>query len=342
MLLSISTITSAQVLLRPTISGDSLLVKFKTMNAFDVLDNTDLSKVDIYDCYHHEELKPYLLIWLNKEAYFEHDNQQYIKRAFDNDYKVYKVKGWLSNRNQKNMIDTVMNNPPLFQVYLDSVINATTIYMKELYFKNGSKLPSKILDFHAKVKFPEAHAIINKYWKEDGSTVISDYFNVMLAMHDPEAVAEYTNFVDRAIKNVNLTALNGIRTKANYEYLYGSYAVELKLRLLTVKQRISHSFSSFPEGPFDSPYNIDFLSPLSDRCFQYSQNATVLKILNALYSPIDKIYSLTYGELEQYSNEIIQNIVEFKNAVEPYKDSLIEEELFWKKNMPFYKEGNAH
>jgi|GEM_PF-3153792 len=341
-LLSVNTIINAQVLLRPTISGDSLLVIFETMDAFDVLDKTDLSKVDIYDCYHHEKLKPYLLIWLNKDAYFEYDNKQYIKRVFDDDYKVYKVKSWLTNRNQKSMVDTVMNNPSLFQVYLDSVVNATTIYMKELYFKDGGKLPSKVLDFHARLKLPEAYAIINKYWKENGSTIKSDYFNVMLAMHDPEAIAKYNNFVDSVIKNTDLIALNDIRTKANYEYLYGSYAVELKLKLLTVKQRISHSFSNFPEGAFDSPYNIDFLNPLSDRCFQYSQNETVLKILNALYNPIDKIYGLTYGELEKYCNEIIQNIDAFKQAVQPYKDNLIREELYWKKNMPFYKEGNTH
>lgn len=333
-LLSVSTIINAQALLRPTISGDSLLVKFKTMDAFDVLDRTDLSKVDIYDWYHHEKLKPYLLIWLNKEAYFEYDNQQYIKRAFDDGYKVYKVKGWLTSRNQESLIDTVMNSPSLFQVYLDSVVDATTNYMKALYFKDGGKLPSKVLDFHARLKLPEAYAAINKYWKEDGGTAKSDYFNVMLAMHDPEAIAKYNNFVDSAIVEKNLIAIEDIESKAKNEYFYGSYAVALQLKLLRVNLR---TYYNSLDCSIEVPFNINFLSPLTGVYYNFTHYETVLRILNALYNPLDKIYGLTYGELEEYSNEVIQNVDEFKKAVEPYRDSLIKEELYWKVNMPFYK-----
>lgn len=337
LLVSIGIATNAQDLFKPTIFGDSLYNLFKGMDAFEVLDQTELSKVDVRSCYFHNDLKPYLLVWLNKDAYLEYDNREYIKRTFDDEYSSHKVKSWLISHNKKDMIDTVINCQSLFELYLDSCINATKLSLTDQFYVDGGRLPSKILDFHSRLKLPEAYKIINNYWKEDGGTLDSRYFDCMLQMHDPEAIDLYNKFASKAILDENLEALDDIKMKSKSVYLYGSYAMDLKLMLLSVKKRIRHSFSDFPEGAIDSPYNIDCLNPLDDRYFQFSSNKTVKKILDGLYKPMDKIYKLSYLELEEYSEDIITNIKEFKGALGQYKLELESNELYWKKNMPYYR-----
>jgi hypothetical protein len=70
-----------------------------------------------------------------------------------------------------------------------------------------------------------------------------------------------------------------------------------------------------------------------DTCFRFSNNDFVLRIIdsaeNMEYEP--------YEELEKWSMEVVENIKEFEKAAEPCIKQLMEEELYWKKNMPYYK-----
>jgi hypothetical protein len=333
--------TSAHAQYNPkyTVSGDSLLQKFKTMYPLDVLEKTDLTKVDIYDCYHNKELRPYLMMWLNKQLYFEHLNQQWISSSFNDEYKIYKVKGWLTNSGQNHLVDTVMNNSRLFQIYLDSVINEITAYKRELHFKKGSTLtlPNEAINFHARLKLPEAYTILYNYWKESGGGINSEYFYIMLAMHNPEAINNYNGYVESAIKSGSMQLLSKISERADYEYLYGSYAIDLKLKLLVVSAKTITSYPDENDNYIQVPFNINILDPLRDRCFSNSGNHKILGIIDKIYNPLDKIFELSYEELTKYSQEIIDNIEEFKKAAQLYKDKLIEEEQYWKVNMPYSK-----
>lgn len=327
---------------KPKIKSDSLLRMFKTMDAFDVLDKVYVRDIDVKDCYYNEELKPYVLKWLDKEAYFEYLNNDYIKRLYieNKNNCIYKVKGWLTHRNQSHLIDTVMKTPDLFQIYLDSVISDVTKYMKGLHFQyENNVLPKEAIYFHALLKLPESYEILHRYWKEDGGKLSSQYFYTMLAMHDPEAIAMYNKYVDSVIAVKDLRLLDDIDGKSGQIHLYGSYALELKLKLLMVNFKKTHSFSDFDDGIFYSPFNIDLINPLVDAYFQCSQNEVVLKILEKVYNPIDKIRSIKYEELERVSNEIIENIEEFKKVLQPHIENMKKEEKYWKQNMPYYKDS---
>jgi hypothetical protein len=181
----------------PKIKSDSLLKLFKMMEPFEVLDKIYVGYIDVKDCYYNEEVKPYLLKWLDKEAYFEYLNKDYIKLAFINDREcsISKIKGWLNQHNQGHLIDTVMKTPELFKVYLDSVIDDVTKYKRKSFFQNGGRLPGQAIYFHALLKLPESYEILRRYWKEDGGKINSKYFDAMLAMHDPEAISKYNSYL---------------------------------------------------------------------------------------------------------------------------------------------------
>ncbi len=330
-LLLVNTIINAQ---RYKISGDSLLKLCTAKDVYSVFDSTNLNRVDPKDCYHNEKLRPYLLAVLDKNAWFEYNCRNYIKRVFDSGKTgIYEVERWLANHNQRDLIDTVMKTPVLFQVYLDSVIARSIEHYRE---KNFGRLPSEVLSFHARLKLPEAYKILYKYWKESGGGVNNDYFFVMLAMHDPEAIDMYNVFVDNAIKNKDMAVINKIKRVATYEYVYGSYAIDLQLKLLVLTDKTFYSHS-YDNNYAYCPYNINILHPYTTKCFNYSENDTVRNIINGIYDPIDKIHSLSYEEVEKYGIEVKQNIDVFRRAAEPCIQELKEKEHYWKSNMPYVK-----
>jgi hypothetical protein len=322
-----------------TISADSLLKKFQVMDAFEVLDSTNIYVVDIKDCYYNQKLKPYLLKWLDKEAYFTYENNNSIRIAYTDDYKVIQVREWLINHKQKHLIDTVLKTPALFNIYLDSVITDETNYMKKLFYKyGGGRLRSEILNFHSLLKLPEAYTILRKYWEEDSCKIKSDYLRPMLAMHDPDAIEKYNKYVDSIITTNDLSAIESVETIADYEYEFGSYATDLQVKLLNVTIKTYYSYSF--ENNFDVPFNVNFLSPSGRIYYHFATNDTISKILNKIYyNPQKKIYEYSYKELEEYSNEIVKNIEKFKEAIQEHKNKLIKEEEYWKKNMPYNKKN---
>lgn len=328
---------------KPKIKSDSLLRMFKTMDAFDVLNKVYTDDIDVKDCYYNEELKPYVLKWLDKEAYFEFLQKERITRETkDKDFCINDVKGWLTKYNKSHLIDTVLKDLSLFKVYLDSVTLEEKEYFRKRFFGKGGRLPTEAIYFHALLKLPESYEILHRYWKEDGGKVSSEYFYTMLAMHDPEAIAMYNKYVDSVIVVKDLRLLDDINGKSGQINLYGSYSLELKLKLLMVNVKKTHSFSDFGDGIFYSPFNIDLINPLVDAYFQCSQNKIVLNILNKIYNPIDKIRTLKYAELEKAGNEIIENIEEFKKVLQPHIENMKKEEKYWKQKMPYYKESNRN
>jgi len=318
------------------ISPDSLLVLFNRINPFAVLEMSHFTTLDNpKEYYFNDGIREYLIQWLNKELYFKYLNEQYIASSFSSKYKVEKVKKWLIDNNQVVLTNRVLNDSSLFLAYLDSAFVNEIIKHKFNFFKRGGRLPNEALYFHEQVKLPIAYNIIHQYWKEEGSTLNSQYFDSMLAMHDPEAIDLYNKYVDSLIEKSDINQLEYVKKKANNEFLYGSYAVNLKLKLLKVKCKTYFSFPNDKGEYVTVPFNVELLNPLSDKCFSKCRDTVIQNIINSVYCPIDKIFDLSDRELEEASKIIFENINEFEKAAQPYNDNLIKEERYWKKNIQY-------
>jgi hypothetical protein len=324
--------------LRPNynITADSLLVLFSKMKPFEVFEYVNILRIDYFDCYQNEELRKYLLKWIDKETYIEHRINSSIKIVFDERNIDDKIKNWLINKGFESHIDSVLNDNKLHALYLDSIINEYKSTSHKRLSQQGCSLHPSALNFHARLKLPEAYDVINKYWVADGKTQQSIYFNVMLSMQDPEAVEIANNYIENAIENNDLQELKHILgNMANNNY-YGNYTVDWKIKLLRVTIKTSYGMLS-GDLPFKIPFNICVLDPFTDSFFSRTDNEVVLGILNKLFNPIDKIYRMKEKEFNIISQEITNNLEEFKRATYPLKEKMIESERYWKENMPYNK-----
>lgn len=316
------------------VNADSLLTLFSKMSPFEVLDSIGAGQIDHYDCYHNAELKQYLLKWLDKELYFQHEIQNSLKIAFgDEEVKRNKIIGWLIRSNKRELIDTVLNTKVLYDAYLDTVIDNYLQYHRDDFYEHGAKLPSGILSFFSRYRVPEAYEIIYSYWEEDGKIRKSAYYPTLLAMHDPEALQIANNHIDSLIATGDAGQItNAFRWYGSF--MYGKYAVDWRNYLLNVTvERTLYDIDD--ASNIMVPFNIYLISPFNNRYFLLSENEVVKSIINSLFEPFDKIESLSRKEIISLSKKITDNIPEFEIAAQPYREWLIEENRYWKEQMPY-------
>lgn len=328
------------------ISADSLLTLFSKYSPFEVLEKVDWWDVNYRDCYSNKKLIPFFLAWIDKEAVFKNRMENYIKGAFDSDYKIYCVKGWLINHKRQGLIDTVLKDSALFNTYLDSVISEITIDKRKLFFSSKKWIDPNAFLVHTWLRLPEAYEILRKLWGEEGSYQReSAYFDAMLAMHDPKAVEIYNQYVDSLVNTDNVAALSEVMKISENAYRYGSYAIDLKLRLLKVRPNLKAVVPS--DSSFPYPFIINVVFPVFSihfvyyKCLYESDNNFIKRINNALFTPASKIYDLPFDELVKYAEEIRVNAKEIEKAFMPCRQELIEKEQYWKENMPYYKNKYA-
>lgn len=324
------------------ISADSLLTLFSKYTPFEVLEKVDWWNVNYRDCYSNKKLRPFFLTWIDKEAVFKDRMNRYIKGAFDPDYKIYRVKGWLNKNKKHQLIDTVLKDSALFNAYLDSVINDITINERKLFFSSKKWIDPSAFLVHSWLKLPEAYVMLRKYWgEEDNFERESDYFDAMLAMQDPKALEIYNQHVDSLVKTDNLAALSDIMKRSENAFRYGSYAIDLKLMLLKVKSNLKAVVPSDSHFPYPFIINVIFpvfsTHPIYYKCLYNSDNNFIKRINSALFMPIEKIDSVPYDELVKYAEEIRENAKEIEKAFMPCRQDLIEKEQYWKGNMPYDK-----
>jgi hypothetical protein len=316
------------------IKADSLLHLFTQMSPFAVLDMVSTISIDHYDCYHNKEIKHHLLNWLDKELYFEYNMQNSLEIAFsDGEVKKNKVKGWLIRNNKRELIDTILSNPKLYAIYLDTVISQYIQYHKHDFFSHGAKLPNEILSFFGRYRVPESYDILYSYWEEDGKIRRSPYYPPLLAMHDPEALKIANNHIDSLIETGDAGNITNV-LRWYGSPIYGKYSVDWRTKLLYVT--VERNLYDFDDStPFSVPFNIYLLSPFNNRYLLPTDTEVVIAIINSLFEPMERIESLSREEINNISKKIINNIHEFEKAGQPYREKLLEENRYWKDHMPY-------
>jgi hypothetical protein len=318
------------------VNADSLLTLFSKMSPFEVLDSIGTGQIDHYDCYHNTNLKPYLLKWLDKELYFQYSIKYAVNSALNNEeYLKNDIKYWLREHNKRELIDTVLNTPSLYKQYTDTVINYFIQHHRQDFYQHGARLPSDVLNFFSRYRVPEAYEIIYSFWEEDGKIRRSDYYPTLLAMHDPEALQVANNHIDSLIATCDAGQItNAFRWYGSF--MYGEYAVDWRNYLLNVA--VERSLYDFDDDPHIMvPFNIYLISPSNNRYLRLSENEVVKSIINSLFEPSGRIESLSKKEIISISKKTIDNIHEFEKAAQPYREWLIEENRYWKEQMPYKK-----
>jgi hypothetical protein len=316
------------------VSADSLLTLFSQMSPFEVFDHISYLRVDCYDSFHNMELRQHLVKWLDKELYFQYSIKYAVNSALSNEeYLKNDIKYWLREHNKRELIDTVLNTPSLYNQYTDTVINYFIQYHRQDFYQHGASLPSGILSFFSRYRVPEAYEIIYSYWEDDGKIRKSAYYPTLLAMHDPEALQVAKNHIDSLIASGDAGQItNAFRWYGSF--MYGEHAVDWRNYLLNVT--VERSLYDLDDASnIMVPFNIYLISPFNNRYFLLSENEVVKSIINSLFEPFDRIEFLSRKEIISISKKIIDNIHEFEKAAQLYREWLIEDNRYWKEQMPY-------
>jgi len=298
------------------ISSDSLLKLFQTMTPFEVLDKVQFTWFDFKSCYNNSLLKPYLMKWLDRKEYFEYvlDKE---RRTITNSPDLIKdeITYMLNKRNQKNALDSILNNPVLYNQYRDSAIS---VYLGRYieYFKGEHKVPDQAIIIHSYLAYPESYNIIKQWWNESGRpTERNEYFIPLVRMGDPEARELYDNRIKQCVKTNGETPDIMIIDRELNE-LRNSYSVSKLIELLEVDIH----YVELSEGDPGMPYN----------CY----------VIKSLLGDI-LTHSIDVGNVKTSDPCDVQkkHLPEIKAAAQKLIEKYKAEEYYWMKNMTFYQGG---
>jgi hypothetical protein len=199
---------------RYTITIDSLRTHFRNEKPYDVYDyykkrESWFSKENYKLLYYDQEMKEYLLRWLDQDQIIDYKANVFRKylEGFNEDNKISMIKSYIKREFNLNP-DSIKADDPLWKLYADSVINSYVKEEKVIILERKEKEKKDILPdmdviyFHSQVAYPEAYKIIKGWWYQydkpvaDNDAYFNSLFTCLLSMNDPEAQFEF----DKAIK----------------------------------------------------------------------------------------------------------------------------------------------
>lgn len=334
------------------VSADSLLHRINNCgNVYDAILPYPETEIDPKDCYFNEELKSLLLTMLDEQNYVEYNNERRVKDSFgDEKCKIAMTRAWLIDHDKESIIDTVLSNAELFTRYLDTTIVDYTNRISSNWNISNTDIPYDIENLLSLIKWPEVYEEYHRQWMEDGKRLWGKRFNSMLRMHDPEAVSLYFAYFDNFIDSNNYSE-EAAQKLENPAYLgLGSIAMELDLKSLKWMAPMKADWTGFCETCKTlAPFNVRRLDIL---CFYNMHFWNLLEIKSnivreVIYSLADpepheseyKVMNMHMSEedYKKIGNKIRENINEFRQELQPFIDEAIENEKYWKQNMPYYK-----
>jgi hypothetical protein len=322
--IAFNSIISAQ---RVVITNDSLRVHFRKEKPYQVFEYYDRNHFGL-DCeklYYDEELKFYLLKWLDIDEYIEYKVDKYRKERIelmkDDDFSIVRVKDYIKNACKLNY-DSICSIPELYAEYKEKTIEWLIEKEKERLLNEKDNIipPDDVIYLHARISYPEAYLII-KQWEYklripfiDKYGNINPYYEYLLKMNDPETQKQYDEIIKEFVKSNGYTQvpINIIETLDRIGYWDNAYVVEKLIEIYQVKRKY---IPMETERSFDT----DVLIRLLSLC-EYNN----IKTKYSIYS----IDILDEKKLKKYSKEILDTS---NKLVEKLK----EKEKYWMDNMPF-------
>lgn len=299
---------------RKIITNDSLLRMFQVMKPFEVLNKIGFGNMNFKAFYYDTVLKTHLIKWLDRHEYFEYvlDKE---KETISNRPDLIKdeILYMLNKKGRGKALDSIITNPMLYAQYRDSAISVYVNRYIESY-KGEHEVPDKAITLHSYLAYPEGYAIIKKLWDESGRpTERNEYFIPLVRMGDPDARELYDNRIKQLVKTYG--GIPGIvYIDGELNELRNSYSVSKFIELL----KVNTHYVAMSDGDPGMPYN----------CY----------VINYLLGGI-LTYSIDIGKVKTSDPCDVQkkHLPEIKAAAKKLIEKYKAEELYWMKNMPFYK-----
>jgi hypothetical protein len=306
-----------------TINNDSLRVHFRKEKPYNVFDYYDRNHFGL-DCeklYYDEELKFYLLKWLDIDEYIEYKLEKYrnerIELMKDDDFSIVRVKDYIKNECKLNY-DSICSVPELYREYKEKTIEWLVEKEKERLKKDKDNMivPYSVIFLHSWICYPEAYLIIKK-WANNRPFIdkygnINSYYAYLLKMNDPEIQKQFDDIIKKFVETngYSYEPLDIIKLLEGLSLRDNAYSVEKYIELLPVNRRFS-LVTAEEHFVFDL-YILDTLLFLFE------------------YYGIEMKISIDKNDLRKYSEEII-------DAANKLVEKLKEKEKYWMENMPFNK-----
>jgi hypothetical protein len=304
---------------RVVVNNDSLRVHFRKEKPYKVFDYYDRNHFGL-DCkklYYDEELKFYLLKWLDIDEYIEYKVEKYRKKRIElmknDDFSVVRTKDYIKNECKLNY-DSICSVPELYAEYKEKTIDWLVGEEKKRLenTKGIISFPYEVLSFHSFICYPEAYITIKQIIEKRNIPIVnqngsinSDYI-YLLRMNDPDVQKAYNKIIQNFVKT-NGYAYEPNVILNNLEMLPNAYGIEKLIELYQVK--------------------IKYI-PMSDGSEVRFDNEILRMLLFLL-----QYYKIEMNEdinIEKSSKEIIETA---NTLVEKLK----EKEKYWMDNMPFNK-----
>jgi hypothetical protein len=293
---------------------------------------------NVKDFYFNDSLKHLLINLFNDSIGWAKYTAKNVRRSLETkseNYKRMALEGYLKDKYNKAFADSVLKDDNLFSQYFDSLC----IFREEQSFKEDIgkigywNVPSRLLDILSYSHFSEIYDKMYYYWKRNGCSRGDFYYDYLLNVDCPEVIAMMETELDNKEYSLPLK---------KYLDKYKSEAIRLLIKSLDKSDLIDFGLESY-EIPFNLiVFGFDQYSWLYlYMCYtEYQRNDIYIKTTDLIEQIRDVHSNYLENNYKTYIN-LSKEIIRNKQYIVPFLESAyqkcLEEELYWKQNMPYYK-----
>lgn len=241
------------------------------------------------------------------------------------------LQGYLKRNYNKAFADSVLNNEYLYAQYFDSLCEYEEKSSFEEDMKRGLwNVPKSLITIITYSRYPELYDKMLYKWNETGK-INNYYYDYLLNVDCPEVIAMIESDIDNNI------FYRGLLDK------YRSEAIRLLIKVLDKTSLVPMDLEDY-----SIPFNVKCLgfTWLSKYHYYYRFGNYADDIEKITFKIIDDIWQIMERdcsnkpdekEWRRISKEIIENKQYITKFLEKHYQKCLNDELYWKQNMPYYK-----
>ncbi|MBR6176967.1 MAG: hypothetical protein IKQ70_03670 [Bacteroidales bacterium] len=296
---------------------------------------------DYKNMYFNDTLRHLLVNLFNDSIEWARYTAKGIRQYYENkpdDKKRMSLEGYLEHNYKKAFVDSVLNNKKLFAQYYDSLC----VYKEESSFEEDMKkrgtwnVPYSLKNIIVQSHFPEVYNKMLYYWKSSGCYYSDFDFNYLLEVDSPELLSSFESQLDK-------NDLTNIYFLLDYMCsYYRSASIRMLIKYLDKTDLIGPFFYRFD---FDIPFNVSILLTIIDFSDDFHKEwfFRVYNIDNydIIYDYESMKNQVKTVKTQKQAIKMSQYIIEHKDLIIPFFEQhyqkCLQEEFYWKQNMPYYK-----
>ena len=243
------------------------------------------------------------------------------------------LQGYLKRNFNKAFADSVLNNEKLFNQYFDSLCEyeERSSFEEDMKKSSSWNLPNSLTNIIAHSHYPEVYDKMLYYWKNHKGANCEKY---LLNVECPEMIAD----IESKLDNNDL-----IYVAIRYMCTYRSESIKMLIKALDNSKLVDNDLKGFD---FDIPLNVYLLLRINDNDLhnEWTFKSYVFECSNfneITYNYESVIAKLKTIKTQKQAIKMSQYIIDNKNLIIPFFEQhyqkCLNNELYWKQNMPYYK-----